>query len=246
MLNSSRFPFPGVSLANREQFENFRAAHSNLLDYRYSYECGLASAEAVVERGLCPITLNQTHFSSQLDGGQPAGQGRIVPDWRNQQVCDNGVDMPDRAVVHFALYNSPESRLGRVLLISNSAAVEALLGPFSTSVDYREFDQIRERALYDTIFVVNKLEQGVPLYERLSRLYDALAPDGKIYFHHNFHYNSDVSVMREFDGMAFWSIGWDFNEKLLGAGFKNAHAVTFWAPELGYLGAANILFEAKK
>jgi len=95
------FPFPGLLVSNKNQFDDYRRSHSNLLDYRYALELKLSNTggKPVRIEGICPLTQMHTTFVSTI----PAEDKRVTPDWREQQFDDRGVGMGDRAVAHFAL-----------------------------------------------------------------------------------------------------------------------------------------------
>ncbi len=241
-----RYPFPGFVLTGRPQFEFYRRAHSGLLDYRYGEEMALAGSDEIVLTGICPFTLKPTRYRSATTGGEKLQDGRIMPEWRFQQISEDNLPFGDRAVAHLAMIESG-ANFKDAMFCSASDALSRILPPMTGPVTRMALDALPDDAgRFSTILIVGQLEQQADIRVTLKALARLLKPGGKIYFHVNFHYFEDATEMHQGTRGVYWALGWDFLQLLSDAGFANAQAITFWAKELGYLGAFNFLFEAAK
>ena len=249
MFHSLQYPFPGLILSNRDQFEDYRASHASLLDYRYQYDQNLASKTDVTVQGICPLTLERTTFTSPIAGGAKLDDGRVVPHWRASQICGRGVPYADRATAHYALYVR-RGQLGHCLYFSDTEILSNVIAGRCTSLTRGDIADLPKLAAggntFDTILVVNKIQGQLELNPALTQLRKMLADKGRIVFSANFHYFEPHSSRHDTDGGVYWALGWDFLDRMRNTGMKAAQAVTFWAAETGYLGPFNFLFEATK
>jgi SAM-dependent methyltransferase len=247
MFKVSSYPFPGTVLCDREQFEDYRQSHSNLLDYRYQFEEKLATKSDIMVDGVCPLTLERTTFKSPITDGEKRANGKIVPAWRNHQTCGRGVHMGDRASAHYALYEAPNSSLGSAAYISDSDALPGVITSYCTGLEQKSWGKLgTDTQTYDTILVINGFEVQPDQNKALELLKEHLVPGGRIVFSVNFHYFDIVSVPIKTENGIYWACGWDLLDRLTATGFKAPKAITFWAPELGYLGPYNFIFTAEK
>jgi len=239
------FPFPGLLISNKNQFDDYRRSHSNLLDYRYALELKLSSTggKPVRIEGVCPLTQMHTAFVSTV----PAGDKRVTPDWREQQFDDRGVGMSDRAVAHFALYDAPDMGLGRTALVSTRDVLLPILRSRCTSLDYISLPDLwASDKSWDTILVSGQLEHQRDIHAALRAMHSRLTEGGNVYIHCSLHYGETESVLHDLGGRPYWALAWDLMDIFRDSGFANPQAVTFWSQELGYLGPSNLVFFARK
>ena len=244
MPEASQYPFPGVVFTHKDQFDDYRTAHSAVLDHRYKLEQSLAATHgSVIVAGLCPLTRQPTEFKTPVNMEVKKADGAVDIDWRNYQICSRGLAMADRSLAHYALYNAPEGRLGQVYYASDNDGLINILQPYSGDVERGSLATLFDRQTsYDTILVVNGMERQADQVNALRAIYNRLGDGGQALFYINFHYFDVASVQHKAADMAYWAIGWDFLDQLKAAGFVEAHAVTFWAQDTGYLGPFNFVF----
>ncbi len=104
-----RFPqalrLPCEVFRSAEAFRAFRRARADLLDTRYGRERALGSREAFLRLdGTCGLCLAVTRFDSATAGGETTPDGRLVPNWREQQRCGcvHRLGCRERALLHLA------------------------------------------------------------------------------------------------------------------------------------------------
>jgi len=239
------FPFPGLVISNKNQFDDYRRSHSNLLDYRYALELKLGNTggKPVRLEGICPLTLNHSTFVSNV----PNGDKRATPDWREQQFDDRGVGMGDRAVAHFALYNAAETGPGRTALVSSRSNLVPVLKSFCTSLDALSLPELAVSGKsWDTVLVSGQLEHQGDVHASLRAIHSRLTDGGNLYIHCSLHYGETESVLHDLGGKPYWALAWDIMDIFRDSGFAHPQAVTFWSQELGYLGPSNLVFFARK
>lgn len=246
MFETSQYPFPGVIFTHKDQFEEYRVSHSGLLDNRYKLEQRLVSAEHVIVAGICPLIRQRTEFKTRVKAAAKTDAPLDI-DWRNQQVCSRGLPMGDRALAHYALYNSAKGHLGRIFYVSDKDGLSEILRPYSDSIERGDFAMLRKsERTYDTILIVNQMEHQPDQPDAMRLINARLAEGGQALFHINFHYFDVKSVMQKTDNGIYWATGWDFLHRLAATDFCGGHAVSFWAQDTGYLGPYNFIFCASK
>jgi hypothetical protein len=238
------FPFPGVAILNKSQFDEYKESHLAIHDYRYATEQLYVGDKDIVILGFCPLRGVSTRFKSPIDLKKPKTDR--TPDWLETQTCEMNIKMAERACAHYAIYDSGGATLGQALVISNSDGLMNVMGPYVSQLDFSSIDALeKNKSKYDTILVSNCISNVQDLQKSLSKLKDRLNVNGKVYITLNFHYNSSTNEKHLVGDMIYWSIGWDFLSQITNVGFKSSQAITFWSQELGYFGPHNFIFEAR-
>ncbi len=251
--------FPAVRFADFAAFQQYLQAAQGQLDARYGYEQSLAASAPEIRRaGTCAPCLRPAIFTSQTAGGEPAGGGRLVPNWRETLLCDcrDRLNSRQRALLHFVQATGilPWTRL---LLAGAPAAVDARLANLAASVKVmRPFGSLPAGEGFHLAISHDYLQHVPRLDAALVSLREQLLDGGRFVFTVPFHHNDEASELID---LAFLGgqipaeiadrshkLGWDILDMLRLAGFREAAAYLYWSEELGYLGTMNFIFRAVK
>ena len=247
MFEASQDPFPGVIFTHKDQFEEYRLSHSGLLDNRYKLEEKLASAGPVSVMGICPLTRQRTEFKTPVKSSARNTDAVLNVDWRNHQVCSRGLPMPDRALAHYAIYNSAVGHLGKVFYLSNHDGLSDILRPYCDSIERGDFATLHASSRnFDTILIVNQMEQQHDQGDTLRLINARLSEGGQALFSINLHYFDAKTVKQKTTNGIYWATGWDFLDRVAATNFHGGHAVNFWSLDTGYLGPFNFIFHAHR
>jgi len=269
-MSGTRFHvrFPSVSFVSLAEFEEYQRDARSRLDARHAYELSLASSEeAVVRDGTCAPCLRRACFTARTVGGEALDDGRLVPQWREQLVCDcdDRLSNRNRALLHFLAAEAGLRAWSRVLLFGPPGTADRRIAAAAASVasiprlgfarggGYR-LDAAD--AAFHLAVSADALHRVPPLAALLGELRRVLVPGGSFVFTVPFHWRAARSVAR-LEGLPRVSgrlpteaggdvhvLGWDILDLLRGAGFGNVRAHAYWSDELGYLGAGNMIFSA--
>jgi len=246
------FNFPYTTFRSADAFQDFLRSQRTLLDMRYAYEVSLARAarESVHHAiGTCGLCLNQTRFSTRLEGDSP---DPAVPgtNWREQQVCDCPQKLNNRFRAMLQLIGAEIGLLPwmGVMLIGEGASIEphlqARVGQMTTrrrSGGLLPAPLMAEGAYH--LIISSEHLHAEPMVPRLLRtMRAALMPGGKLFFTAPFDVAAATS--RAACTGAAGVLGWDILNMLERAGFDSAAAHLFWSEEFGHLGPFNLIFSA--
>ena len=261
--------FPSVSFVSQAEFDEYLREAQPRLEARHAYEQNLASTEAHILRdGTCAPCLRHARFTTRTAGGEALGDGRLLPNWREQQVCDceDRLNNRNRALLHFLAAEAGLRPWSRVLLFGPPGAADRRIGAAASSVvnlprlgfarggqGYRL--DAADAAVHLAVSA-DYLHRVPPLGPALAELCRVLAPGGCFVFTAPFRARAARTVAR-LEGLPRLSgrlpteaggevheLGWDILDMLRAAGFGNARAHAYWSDELGYLGAGNLIFSA--
>jgi SAM-dependent methyltransferase len=265
--------FPSVAFASREEFEAYRQANRPVIDGRYLHETSLASADPLVVRsGTCAPCLRPAVFTSSTLNGEAQGDGRVMPNWRDHQLCDCEDRLPQsaRALLHFAEAGQSLHDWTRLLLFGRSGPADrrlAAMAQRATSVARLRRagfdDELRARYRIDaadgyfhTVVSTDYLQHVPPLPAALAEVRRVLVPGGRFIFTVPFRIMSaetETVIHRlplrngalpvEIDDDAH-QFGWDILDHLHEAGFEDPLVHTYWSDELGYLGSFKTILTA--
>jgi SAM-dependent methyltransferase len=272
MPNSSRFVrFPSVPLGSYAEFEAYRENNRSQLDGRYLHETALASNEPTISRpGSCAMCLRATTYTSATTHGERQPDGRVMPNWREEQYCDCEDRLPQRgrALLHFAQATKTLQPWTRLLLFGRATAFDGRLAAavrttsriprmYATGGEGRRAYRIdAEDDAFHVVVSSDALQRIPPLTEALAEIHRVLAPGGRLIFTVPFHFMnrhtiSHLDTVAHTDGSLpveveadVHAIGWDIIDRLHEAGFEDAQAHTYWSDELGYLGSFKTIFMA--
>lgn len=274
MTNAPRsVRFPSVAFASHAEFEAYRHANQDMLDGRYLYEVGLATTESIVARnGACAPCLRAATFSSPTLRGEQQADGRIMPAWQDQQVCDCEDRLPqrDRAVLHFAAATQTLHPWTRLLLFGRASAADGRIGQSVRSVTriarlqfgplgedgQRTYEIPADDNTFHAVMSFHSFQHIPPLNQMLRELRRVLVPGGRLIFTVPLRVMAAASVSHtENLPLQFGSlpveieaevheIGWDIIDRLHDAGFDDVQAHSYWSDELGYLGPFKMIFVA--
>ena len=244
-------PFRSTALASREEFAVLSRAMKPLLDRRFEDELRLATADgSFAYEGVCAVCGRPAEFLSSTEGGDGVGDGRRLPNWREQLKCDRcGLSTRERALMH-ALKTFAEHGGDREILVlgtktdlnpwleRNASVVHDLVPPASGRIEL-------PYSAVDTAVASDWLDKAPKLDALLREVVRVLKPGGRLLFTAPFHYADELSTPAE-GGREAASFGWDLLTRLRAAGFAQAHAHLYWSEELAYLGPFNFVFVARK
>ena len=270
-MSATRFHvrFPSVNFVSRAEFEEYVRDARSRLDARYAYECSLATTgEAVLRDGTCAPCLRRARFTARTAGGEALDDGRLMPNWREQQICDceDRLNNRHRALLHFLTAEAGLRPWSRVLLFGPPNAVDRRIAAVAASlVSLPRLGFARggegyrldaEDASVHLVVSSDALHRVPPLAAALAELRRVLVPGGSFVFTVPFRSLAARSVARLENlprvsgrlpteaGGEVHALGWDILDQLRDAGFGNARAHAYWSDELGYLGAGNMIFSA--
>ena len=259
--------FPAVSFASRAEFIAYCGSSRVLLDTRYLHERALALPLGEHSRpGTCAPCLRQTNFSLTTEGGEQLADGRIVPNWREQLVCDcaDRLNNRHRAVLHFIETTVTLAPWQRILAFGQLSEAETRLcvrlgdPVFAPRLIVRP-DLSRALAAADAschlALALDYLQLVPPLPRVLAELRRVLVPGGTLVFTVPFrwdrpatrsHVDLSVEAALPVDSPhEVHEIGWDILDRLREAGFARGRVHAYWSDELGYLGPFNTIFSAE-
>ena len=218
--------FPAADFFSRTEFENNArrtAFQERDLD---AYEQRLATDGAPVARaGTCAACLRACVFTSTVDAPPP---GRLaVPQWRRQQLCDctEPLDASERALLHFL-----QARVG----MSAWTSLAVLAAPSTLQARLSGLASIVDKPGSAHIAIAHDMPTAAPDFAAMR---EHLVVGGTLAFTAPFDPAAIGSTPR--------ALGWDFVERLRGAGFRRAAAHCYRSEELGYIGASNYIFSAQ-
>jgi SAM-dependent methyltransferase len=274
MSNSSRVVrFPSFAIGSYAEFEAYRQNHQSQLDGRYLHETGLASNDPTISRsGSCAVCLRATTYTSTTANGEPQPDGRIMPNWREEQYCDCEDRLPQRgrALLHFAqatkslqpwtrllLFGRPTVFDDRLAAMVHSTSQIARMSRTTSEGEAGQRYRIEaEDGAFHAAVSSDALQHVPPLAAALTEIHRVLVPGGRLIFTVPFHFTARETVSR-LDNLVprngllpaevehdVHAIGWDIIDRLHDAGFEDAHAHTYWSNELGYLGSFKAIFMA--
>jgi len=261
--------FPSVSFVSQAEFEEYLRQARPRLEARHAHEQSLASTEEHIQRdGTCAPCLRAARFTARTAGGEALDDGRLVPNWREQLVCDceDRLGNRARALLHFLAAEAGLRSCSRVLLFGPPGAVDRRIAAAAGGVVSlprlgfaRGGQGYRLDAADAAVHLAvssDYLHRVPPLEPALAELRRVLAPGGCFVFTAPFRAHAAHTLAR-LEGLPRLSgrlpteaggevheLGWDILDLLRGAGFGNARAHAYWSDELGYLGAHNLIFSA--
>jgi SAM-dependent methyltransferase len=259
--------FPSASFVSFAEFEEYSRDMQPRLDARYLYELGLASKdESILRDGTCAPCLRRARFIARTAGGQALDDGRLLPNWREELVCDceDRLNNRNRATLHFLLAVAGLRGWSRVLLFGPPGAADrriAAQAGFVASVPRAGRSRPGYRidaadAAFHLVVSSDYLHCVPPLEPVLAELRRVLVPGGYFVFTVPFRARAARTVTR-LEGLPrvggrlpaeaggeVHALGWDILELLRAAGFADARAHITWSDELGYLGPFNMIFSA--
>jgi SAM-dependent methyltransferase len=226
----------------------------------------------IVRPGSCAVCLRATTYTSATTHGEQQPDGRVMPNWREEQYCDCEDRLPQRgrAMLHFTLATKSLQPWTRLLLFGRATAFDDRLAAQARSVSRIARMQLNatpqadgypyripaEDGSFHTIISSDSLQHIPPLAAVLAELLRILTPGGRLIFTVPFHFLSRGTVSRLDDlanadgvlpaevGSDVHAIGWDIIDRLHETGFEDAYAHTYWSDELGYLGSNKMIFMA--
>lgn len=258
-----------------EAFRAFRHAQADLLDTRYGRERALGSREAFLRLdGTCGLCLAVTRFDSATAGGEATPDGRLVPNWREQQRCGcaHHLGCRERALLHLAaphlgardwfraaLLGEPGG-LGRALTarLDGVALWPRLSASLGTPASPSAQRLPAPDAALHMLLCPDHLHHVPALDAALAEAARVLSPGGMLLFTVPFHVDAEATVsdfsrlprragaLPAYCAEPVHRIGWDILERVRGAGFVDCAAHCYWSEELGYLGPFNMIFLASR
>jgi SAM-dependent methyltransferase len=245
---------------SQADFESWCDENRAVLAARREIEVSLAAASASLSHpGSCGPCLRRTVFTSATDGGELLDDGRIVPNWSEQCVCDCADRLPGRAraLLHFVESAGQFGPWTRLITLGPPGPADRRLAALAgTRIPLLRLPARALRLpLEDAsahVVVADSYLHHAPLFdETLAELHRVLAPGGLLAFTVPFPERSPHTVSHADDSRRrvggkreAHEIGWDILQRLRNAGFAHAAAHGFWSAELGYLGAFNMVLAA--
>jgi hypothetical protein len=262
--------FPSVSFVSLAEYEEYLRDTRSRLDARYAYERGLASAgEDILRDGTCAPCLRRARFTARTAGGEALDDGRLMPNWREQLVCDceDRLNNRHRALLHFLAAEAGLRPWSRVLLFGPPSALDRRIAAAAASLasiprlGFAPAGAPGYRlgagdAAVHLVVSADALHRVPPLAALLAELRRVLVAGGSFVFTVPFHVRAAHSVARleglprlsgrlpTEAGSEVHALGWDLLDRLRDAGFGTARAHAYWSDELGYLGSGNMIFSA--
>jgi SAM-dependent methyltransferase len=261
-IGGSHVGFPAVAFASHAEFVAYCTASRSLLDARYTHERSLALAPGEhVRPGTCAPCLRQTRFSLSTEHGEKLPNGRVVPNWREQLLCDcaDRLTNRQRALLHFVESTIGAPSWSRVLALGRlSAAERRLCQRLGTPIFVPRLPSLRldlPDASCQLAVTLDYIHQIRPLAAMLAEIRRVLAPGGALVFTVPFRWDR-MQTRSHVDPLAVAAgpvesprevheIGWDILDLLRAAGFARNRVHSYWSEELGYLGPFNTLFSAE-
>ncbi len=244
--------FPAAILRSHEEFRQWSRENRDLLDERYRREQELGTSEAsLVLNGTCGVCMNTVSFRSVTVGGETTLDGRLVPNWRENQICscDYRLSARQRALLHCLLFGVTAPHWCESAAIGPpDALTEALVGIVKNLRIWPSFQVKRGRmrlpghaASIQLVASSDYLDMAGPLERAFGEVSRVLVPGGSFVFSAPFHFDHVTTTPGA--GLRH-QLGWDILSMALQAGFVDAAAYCYWSEELGYLGPFNMIFKA--
>jgi hypothetical protein len=226
-----------------DEFRRFREEHSAVLDERYRREQALGSKDKLIRlRGVCAPCLQPTAFTSSTEHGEALPDGRVVPVWRNQQVCRCALRLNSRqrALLHLLLPRLGAPDWFQVAALGQRDELVDALGTWVHSLHVWPRLVPQNGAFVHMVFCSDQLHRLAALDKTLGQVARALCPGGV------FAFTAPMDIERETtraNGSGH-EIGWDITDRVRAAGFEDCAIHCLWSEEFGYLGTFNFVFEA--
>jgi SAM-dependent methyltransferase len=265
---STTLPLPVTTIRSAGDFLTFRKISADLLDERYRREQSIAVSEPSLSLdGCCGVCLLPTTFLSRTEGGTQTSDGRLVPNWREQQACACGraLNNRTRALLQLALSRGGGEAWCRAALLgpddtAGRAATE-MLGVvqrwprFAKRVNRPSLPA--DAASVHLVVCADQLQFVPPLELALAELARVLLPGGSLLFTVPFDIGRGDTVssslarvpMADMPTLAARPVhdfGWSLLPIVERAGFSHCTAHCYWSEEFGYLGPFNMIFEAER
>jgi hypothetical protein len=260
--------FPAISFGSRAEFDAYVRAAGSELDSLFRYERRLATTEPVFYRpGTCAPCLRPAMFTVATAGGEALPGGRIVPNWREELVCDceDRLCARFRATLHFLQSVVGISSWTRPLLFGPISPLERRLRalmPLTRVVANltwmgRRFRLDGETASLHLALALDVVHLVPPLDAVLAEFRRVLVSRGQLVLTVPFRSASNATISR-LDGQTgrgtrpvamsdheVHEFGWDLLPRLRAAGFRRARAHCYRSEELGYYGPFQMIFSAE-
>lgn len=265
-VTASAARFPARSFVSKAEFDEHVREVRDRVDARYRHELELASTDVEMSwPGTCAPCLRPTTYTSRTAGGECLPDGRRLPNWREELMCDceDRIDARGRALLHFIQSVAGLLPATRVLVFGPATPVSRRIGKLATLVH-------RTRMLAATgahridlpgacvqlVVCSDYLNHVPPLDAALAELRRVLVRGGQLVFTVPFRVDLAETASRNgqltrLNGLlpaqqaaAIHDIGWDVLPRLRRAGFSGALAYGYWSEELGYLGPFNMILAA--
>jgi hypothetical protein len=259
--------FPAVSFGSYAEFAAYREQSRGVLDARYRHERALAVPPGRhVRAGTCAPCLRQARFTVGTEGGERLDDATIVPNFREQLICDcaDRLNNRHRALLHFVASALPWVPWRRVLAFGRLSAAETRLcrrlgeTAFVPRLMAGEGGAARiavPDAAFHLVVSLDYLHHVPSLMAAIGELRRVIVPGGMLVFTVPFRWDRPATRSHAAppgpQALALDSprevheIGWDLLEMLHGSGFTRARAHVYWSEELGYLGPFNTIFSAE-
>ncbi len=255
--------FPALIVESAEGFRRLRHAQSGLFDERYRREQALGTGdESLALTGTCGLCLRVARFVSSTALGEATADGRVVPNWREQQACDcaHALVSRRRALLHLALSHAGAAGWYRIgVLGQDDAILHYLRAGWPETVGWRRFELGREllalpeeTGALHLVLSADHLQCVAPLDATLAEVARVLSPGGAFVFTVPFSVNEEntrsepatVHAGQTLLARPLHAFGWDILDKLRRSDFVDCRAHIYWSEEFGYLGTFNVVFEA--
>jgi SAM-dependent methyltransferase len=271
MMDEAFVRFPSVALRSMEDFTRFQTEKSAVLDARYRRELELASENTELPlEGSCALCLTSMVFVSRTMHGEVAPNGKLIPNWREEQLCGcrHKLNNRQRAVLHFLLPRLGAPTWYRAAVVGQPDAASNYLSQIlpelkiiapTVSTSGSSSLCLSDRTAHYHLLLSSEFLHRVPsLDAALEECARILSPGGTFVFTVPFSYHSASTIsdfggfsggprgMPGFLGFPVHKIGWDIIDRVRQAGFVHCSALCYWSEEFGYLGPYNIIFFASK
>ena len=265
MTSLAQIRFPAIAFRSFEDFRLFRERQSDILDERYRREMGLGTTEsALTLQGTCAACLDVSAFRSQIQGGHTLSDGRVVPNWREEQLCGCvfALNSRERALLHVCLRSGLGDGFSHAAVLGVSGRVLGFVQ--SLEPDAVAWPQLERRlgrltiqaadACVDLLASPDHLQFVPEIDTALEEIARVLVPGGTAVLSVPFDVKqyetvSDLSLAPRQGGewapcsrQPLHRFGWDLLTRMQEVGFSDSVAHLYWSEELGYLGPLNMVF----